>query len=191
MHSTVFIFGVELPCTGSPGLLTMLRCNCCTQQVSFDNLAGSAYKYWSTAIFTCHFFKLVRWFRATLVTLINTCSYNFVSLDGKKLSHGALGVMHGKWFWKLARSNLPSPKTYRQFSQRSLTLTLELMGVRLIEILVASHSVVETFDVIEDFWPALSSGALNPLLDLFALQITDERFEHRVIPSVATAAHPR
>jgi hypothetical protein len=65
------------------------------------------------------------------------------------------------------------------------------MGVRLIEILVASHSVVETLDVIEDFWPALSSGALNPLLDLFALQITEERFEHRVIPSVATAAHPR
>jgi hypothetical protein len=32
-----------------------------------------------------------------------------------------------------------------------LTLALELMGAELIEMLVASHSIVETLDVIEDF----------------------------------------
>jgi hypothetical protein len=34
---------------------------------------------------------------------------------------------------------------------RSLTLPLELIGAELIEMLVASNTIVETLDVIEDF----------------------------------------
>ncbi len=46
---------------------------------------------------------------------------------------------------------LAFPQTCRHFSLRSLTLPLELMGAELIEMLVASNSIVETLDVIEDF----------------------------------------
>ena len=43
------------------------------------------------------------------------------------------------------------PQFTRHFSQRSLTLPLELMGAELIEVLMASNTIVETLDVIEDF----------------------------------------
>ena len=43
------------------------------------------------------------------------------------------------------------PQFTRHFSERSLTLSLELMGTELIEMLVASNTIVETLDVIEDF----------------------------------------
>jgi hypothetical protein len=33
-----------------------------------------------------------------------------------------------------------------------LTLPLELMGAELVEMLVAPNTIVETLDVIEDFW---------------------------------------
>jgi hypothetical protein len=65
-----------------------------------------------------------------------------------------------------------------------LTLHLELIGAELIEMLVASNSIVETLDVIEDFRLGLSPCAVNPLLDLLAFQITEERLSHHVIPAV-------
>ncbi len=43
------------------------------------------------------------------------------------------------------------PQNPRHFSLRSLTLALELMGAELIEMLVASDSIVDNLDVIEDF----------------------------------------
>jgi hypothetical protein len=43
------------------------------------------------------------------------------------------------------------PQTFRHFSLRSLKLALELMGAKLIEMLVTSNSIVEILDVIEDF----------------------------------------
>ena len=43
------------------------------------------------------------------------------------------------------------PQFTRHFSQRTLTLPLELMGAELIEVLMASNTIVETLDVIEDF----------------------------------------
>ena len=57
--------------------------------------------------------------------------------------------------------------------------------------LVASNSIVETLDVIEDVRLGFSPSLVNSLLDLFALQITEERFSHRVIPAVASTAHAR
>ena len=63
------------------------------------------------------------------------------------------------------------------------------MGTELIEMLMAPNTIVETLDVIEDFRLGFCPSLVNPLLDLFALQITEERFGHRVIPAVSTAAH--
>ena len=76
------------------------------------------------------------------------------------------------------------PQTCRHFSQRSLTLPLELMGTELIKMLMAPNTIVETLDVIEDFRLGFCPSLVNPLLDLFALQITEERFGHRVISAL-------
>ena len=46
---------------------------------------------------------------------------------------------------------LAFPQIFKHFSDCSLTLTLELMGAQLIEMLVAPDSIVENLDVIEDF----------------------------------------
>ncbi len=70
-------------------------------------------------------------------------------------------------------------------------LPLELLGAELIEMLVSSNSIVETLDVIEDFRFSFSPSLVNPLLDLLALQVTEERLSHRVIPTVAPTAHAR
>ena len=43
------------------------------------------------------------------------------------------------------------PQFTRHFLSRTLTLPLELMGAELIEVLMASNTIVETLDVIEDF----------------------------------------
>ena len=63
------------------------------------------------------------------------------------------------------------------------------MGAELIEMLVASNSILETLDVIEDFRLGFSPCLVNPLFDLFALQAAEERFSHRVIPAAPPAAH--
>lgn len=56
---------------------------------------------------------------------------------------------------------------------------------------MASNSVVETLDVIEDVRPGFSPCTVNPLLDLLALQVTEERLSHRVVPAIAATAHAR
>ena len=50
-----------------------------------------------------------------------------------------------------AAGTVAFPQLTRHFSQRTLTLPLELMGAELIEVLMASNTIVETLDVIEDF----------------------------------------
>ncbi len=55
------------------------------------------------------------------------------------------------WLSQADNLTVAFPQTCRHFSLRSLTLPLELMGAELIEMLVASNSIVETLDVIEDF----------------------------------------
>ncbi len=49
-------------------------------------------------------------------------------------------------------------------------MVLELMGAELIEMLVKSHSIPETLDVIEDFCLGFSPCWINPFFDLFAVQ---------------------
>ena len=83
------------------------------------------------------------------------------------------------------------PQTCRHFSSCGLTLPLELLGTELIEVLVASNAIVVTLDVIEDFRFGLSPCWVNPLLNLLALQVTEERLSHRIIPAVAPMAHAR
>jgi hypothetical protein len=70
-----------------------------------------------------------------------------------------------------------------------LTLPLELIGAELIEVLVTPNSIVETLDVIKDVLLGLSPCLVNPLLDFFTLQVTEERFGHSVIPTVAPTTH--
>ena len=65
------------------------------------------------------------------------------------------------------------------------------MGAELIEMLVASNTIVETLDVVEDFRLGLVPCGVNPLFDLFALQVAEERLGHGVIPAIAPAAHAR
>ena len=86
-------------------------------------------------------------------------------------------------------SPLAFPQFLRHISLRSLMSAFELKGAELIEMLVASNSIVETLDVIEDVRLGFSPSLVNPLLDLFALQITEERFSHRVIPAVTSTTH--
>ena len=62
------------------------------------------------------------------------------------------------------------------------------MGVELIEMLMASNSIVKILDVIEDFWLGFSPCLVNPFFDLFTLQTAEVRFGHRVIPTVAPTA---
>ena len=52
---------------------------------------------------------------------------------------------------------------------------------------MASHSILETLDVLKDFRLGLCPCLVNPLFDLFALQAAEEQFSHRVIPAVAPA----
>ena len=59
------------------------------------------------------------------------------------------------------------------------------MGAELIEMLVASNTIVETPDVVEDFRLGLVQCVVNPPLDLFALQVAEERLGHGVIPAIA------
>ena len=63
------------------------------------------------------------------------------------------------------------------------------MGAELIEVFMASDTIVETFDVIEYFRLGLSPGAVDLLLDFFTLEIAEERFSYRVVPTVASSAH--
>jgi hypothetical protein len=56
---------------------------------------------------------------------------------------------------------------------------------------MAPNSIVETLDVIEDVRLGFSPCAVNSLLDLLALQVTEERLSHCVIPAVATPTHAR
>ena len=56
---------------------------------------------------------------------------------------------------------------------------------------MASNSIVETLDVIEDVRLGFSPCAVNSLLDLLALQVAEERLSHRVIPAVTATAHAR
>ena len=65
------------------------------------------------------------------------------------------------------------------------------MGADLIEVLVASNTIVETLNVVEDFRLGLVPCGVNPLFDLFALQVAEERLGHGVIPAIAPAAHAR
>ena len=63
------------------------------------------------------------------------------------------------------------------------------MEAELIEMLVASNSIVDTPDVLKDFRLGLYPCLVNPLFDLFTLQAAEERFSHRVIPTAPRAAH--
>ncbi len=81
-----------------------------------------------------------------------------------------------KYFiFHLSRSlELAFPQNSRHFSQRSLTLALELMGADLIQILMALNSIVETLDVIEDFRLGLSLGLVNPPFDALAREVQNK-----------------
>jgi hypothetical protein len=54
---------------------------------------------------------------------------------------------------------------------------------------VTSNWIVEAFNVLKDFRPGLLPCFVNPLFDLFTLQVAEERFSHRVVPTVASSAH--
>lgn len=51
--------------------------------------------------------------------------------------------------------------------------------------------VVEDFNVIEDIGPGQIPGFIDTFSDPFFFQRTEERFDHRIIPAVATPAHAR
>lgn len=52
-----------------------------------------------------------------------------------------------------------------------------------------SAAVVERFDIIEDVGLGQISGFVEAFLYVFFLQAREERFDHRIIPTVATPAH--
>ena len=54
---------------------------------------------------------------------------------------------------------------------------------------VTPNWIVEAFNVLKDFRPGLLPCFINPLFDFFTLQVTEERFSHRVVPAVASSAH--
>jgi hypothetical protein len=49
---------------------------------------------------------------------------------------------------------------------------------------VSPNWIVEAFKVLKDFRPGLLPCLVNPLFDFFTLQVTEERFGHRVVPQV-------
>ncbi len=56
---------------------------------------------------------------------------------------------------------------------------------------VTPNWIVEAFNVLKDLRPGLLPCFVNPLFDFFALQVTEKRFGHRVIPAVTPSAHAR
>lgn len=54
---------------------------------------------------------------------------------------------------------------------------------------MASHSVIERFNVIEDIGAGQIAGFVDPFSDALLFQRTEERFSDRIIPTVATSAH--
>jgi hypothetical protein len=54
---------------------------------------------------------------------------------------------------------------------------------------VTSNWIVEAFNVLKDLRLGLLPCFVNPLFDLLTLQVTEERFSHRVVPTVASLAH--
>lgn len=56
---------------------------------------------------------------------------------------------------------------------------------------MAPGPVVEHFNVIEDIGPGQIPGFIDTFSDPFFFQRTEERFDHRIIPAVATPAHAR
>ena len=54
---------------------------------------------------------------------------------------------------------------------------------------VTSNWIVEAFKVIKDFRLGLLPCFVNPLFDLFTLQVSEERFSHRVVLAVTSSAH--
>ena len=83
------------------------------------------------------------------------------------------------------------PQIPRQFLWRSLKLPFYLVGTELIKVPVTPNTIAETLNVIEDFRLGLRPCAVNPLLDLFALEVADERLGNRVIPAVTPTTHAR
>jgi hypothetical protein len=56
---------------------------------------------------------------------------------------------------------------------------------------VAPGSIVKDFDVIEDIGPGQIPGFIDAFADTLLLQAAEERFGHRIVPTISTAAHAR
>jgi hypothetical protein len=54
---------------------------------------------------------------------------------------------------------------------------------------VTPNWVVGAFNVLKDFRLGLLPCFVNLLFDLFTLQVTEERFGHRVVPAITPSAH--
>jgi len=54
---------------------------------------------------------------------------------------------------------------------------------------VTPNWIVEAFNVLKDLRPGLLPCFVNLLFDFFTLQVTEERFGHRVVPAVTPSAH--
>ena len=72
-----------------------------------------------------------------------------------------------------------------------MTLPLELIGTELIEALLTSNSIVESLGVIEVVRFGLSPCTLNLLLDLFTLEVAEQRLSNRVIRAIYPTTHAR
>lgn len=55
--------------------------------------------------------------------------------------------------------------------------------------LVATLSIIEHLDVIEDVGPCQFTGFVDPFADALLLQTAKEELRHRVVPAAAAAAH--
>jgi hypothetical protein len=67
--------------------------------------------------------------------------------------------------------------------------SLELTGAALIKIFVTPNWIVEAFNILKDLRPGLLPRFVILLFGFFTLQVTEERFGHRVFPAVTPSAH--
>jgi hypothetical protein len=56
---------------------------------------------------------------------------------------------------------------------------------------VTPNWIVEAFNVLKDFRLGRLPCFVNPLFDFFTLQVTEERFGHRILPAITPSAHAR
>ena len=79
----------------------------------------------------------------------------------------------------------------RRHSRPSRRGLLEGLGAYVAEMAVLTISIVEDFDVIEDFGAGQIAGLVDALSDPFLLQAAEKRFGHGIVPTVAAPTHAR